>query len=147
MSRTLYPRDRRQDRTERWDRWSECLVSSSVPVRQHVALASQRTWIDTIGESRAALIPSTSPFGNIMASVAMGLGVVPVVRDVGAQSEQIGRGTAGILVHERARPQDWVAACEQLHDDETVERYIGAGFDLIERQSAGFAAAVRDVLT
>ncbi len=114
--------------------------------RQDQALAGQHDWLCTVGESRAALIPSASPWGNIMAAVAMGVGVVPVVRDVGAQAEQLGHGAAGILVPEHARPADWVAACEQLRDDETVERLIAAGFELIEAQSAAFADAARDVL-
>ena len=117
------------------------------PPSQAVALAVQRDWLSTVGESRAALIPSTSPWGNITASVAMGLGVVPVVRDLGAQAEQIGHGAAGILVPEHASARDWVTACEQLHDNDTVERLISAGFELVETQSAGFAAAARDVLS
>ncbi len=115
--------------------------------RHDVALATQRSWLDTVGASRAALVPSTSPFGNVMTSVAMGLGVVPVVRDIGAQAEQIGRGTAGILVPADATPRDWVALCDQLRDDEFVEDKVAKGFDLIDEQAAAFAAAARDVLS
>ncbi len=92
------------------------------------------------------MIPSSSPWGNITTAVALGLGVVPVVRDVGAQAEQIAHGAAGILVPDDARPSDWVAACESLADGDTVERLVAAGFELVEAQSAAFSAAARDVL-
>lgn len=116
------------------------------PPSEDVALALQRDWLGVVGESRAALIPSGSPWGNIMTSVALGLGVVPVVRDVGAQAEQIGHGAAGILVPEGAGPRDWVKACEPLTDDDTVERLVAAGFELTEQQAAAFAAGAQDVL-
>lgn len=116
------------------------------PPSKSVALALQRDWLSTVGESRAALVPSASPWGNITTAVALGLGVVPVVRDVGAQAEQIAHGAAGILVPEGAHGAEWVAACEPLTDDQTVERLIAAGFELTEQQSAAFAAAAREVL-
>ena len=124
-------------------RWS---LELAEPPRQDVALALQRDWLTTVGESRAALIPSASPWGNITVAAALGLGVVPVVRDVGAQAEQVAHGAAGILVPEGAGARDWVVACEQLADDDTVERLVSAGFELTEQQAAAFAAAARDVL-
>ena len=112
-----------------------------------VPIATQYEWIRTVGTALAVVVPSTMPFGNMMTSVAMGLGAVPLVRDVGSQAEQIGRGEAGILLPEHSAPPEWRAAVESLLDRDTLERLVGAGFDLVEAQQAAFEATAREVLS
>lgn len=124
--------------------WEVTVLS---PPRKRVPLALQREWIEPVRHATAALIPEASPYGTELASVALSRGVVPIVPDSAASTEQIGDSRAGILLPADPVEGDWLDALESLRDPEYFGDRMKAGDDLLSDHHADFMAEANELLS
>jgi hypothetical protein len=125
------------------ERWT---VAVPAPPDARRPLVAERAWMDAVTSARGVLVPSRNPYGNLMTSVAVASGVVPVVANAPVLLHQIGNGRAGIAVPANPTPKDWVSACERLLDDaEFLELSLG-GNEVVAEQRAEFTAAATNLL-